>query len=81
MATKEASSSKKNSAASSGKTAAKPASNLSAKAAAAATRIADNNKATCNSHLQERFESGIVLQAWGATSLTAGTWQLNDRNA
>ncbi len=78
MATKEASSSKKNSAASSGKTAAKPASNLSAKAAAAAIRIADNKKATFNYHIEERFEAGMVLEGWEVKSLREGKVQLTD---
>jgi SsrA-binding protein len=50
MATKEASS-KKPAAASSGKPTGKPATNLTAKAAAAAVRIADNKKAIFNYHI------------------------------
>lgn len=78
MATKEASSSKKPAAASSGKAPAKPASNLSAKAAAAAIRIADNKKATFNYHIEERFEAGMVLEGWEVKSLREGKVQLTD---
>ncbi len=78
MATKEASSSKKPAAASSGKTGTKPASNLSAKAAAAAIRIADNKKAIFNYHIEERFEAGMVLEGWEVKSLREGKVQLTD---
>ncbi len=77
MATKEASS-KKSAAASSGKSTEKPASNLSAKAAAAAVRIADNKKAVFNYHIEERFEAGIVLEGWEVKSLREGKVQLTD---
>jgi SsrA-binding protein len=77
MATKEASSSKKPAAASSGKSASKP-SNLSAKAAAAAVRIADNKKATFNYHIEERFEAGMVLEGWEVKSVREGKVQLTD---
>ena len=76
MATKEASSSKKSAAASSGKTGAKPASNLSAKAALAAIRIADNKKAMFNYHIEERFEAGMVLEGWEVKSLREVNVQL-----
>lgn len=78
MATKEASSSKKPAAASSGKSTGKPASNLSAKAAAAAVRIADNKKATYNYHIEERFEAGMVLEGWEVKSVREGKVQLTD---
>ena len=78
MATKEASSSKKPAAASSGAATAKPASNLSAKAAAAAVRIADNKKALFNYHIEERFEAGMVLEGWEVKSLREGKVQLTD---
>lgn len=78
MATKEASSSKKPAAASSGKSTGKPASNLSAKAAAAAVRIADNKKATFNYHIEERFEAGMVLEGWEVKSVREGKVQLTD---
>ena len=78
MATKEASSSKKPAAASSGKAPAKPASNLSAKAAAAAIRIADNKKASFNYHIEERFEAGMVLEGWEVKSVREGKVQLTD---
>lgn len=78
MATKEASSSKKPAAASSGKSTSKPVSNLSAKAAAAAIRIADNKKATFNYHIEERFEAGMVLEGWEVKSVREGKVQLTD---
>jgi SsrA-binding protein len=78
MATKEASSSKKPAAASSGKSAGKPTANLSAKAAAAAVRIADNKKATFNYHIEERFEAGMVLEGWEVKSVREGKVQLTD---
>ena len=78
MATKEASSSKKPAAASSGKSTGKPVSNLSAKAAAAAIRIADNKKATFNYHIEERFEAGMVLEGWEVKSVREGKVQLTD---
>ena len=78
MATKEASSSKKPAAASSGAATAKPASNLSAKAAAAAVRIADNKKAAFDYHIEERFEAGMVLEGWEVKSVREGKVQLTD---
>ena len=78
MANKEASSSKKPAAASSGKSTDKPVSNLSAKAAAAAIRIADNKKATFNYHIEERFEAGMVLEGWEVKSVREGKVQLTD---
>ncbi len=78
MATKEASSKKSAAASSSGKSTEKPASNLSAKAAAAAVRIADNKKATFNYHIEERFEAGMVLEGWEVKSLREGKVQLTD---
>ena len=77
MATKEASS-KKPAAASSGKAAGKPAIHLTPKAAAAAVRIADNKKALFNSHLEERFEAGMVLEGWDVKSLREGQVLLTD---
>ena len=74
MATKEASHSKKSDATSSGKTNTK----LSAKAAAAAVRIADNKKATYNYHIEERFEAGMVLEGWEVKSVREGKVQLTD---
>ena len=74
MATKEASHSKKSDATSSGKTDTK----LSAKAAAAAVRIADNKKATYNYHIEERFEAGMVLEGWEVKSVREGKVQLTD---
>lgn len=65
MATKEASSKK-------------PASNLSAKAAAAAIRIADNKKAAFNYYIEERFEAGMVLEGWEVKSVREGKVQLTD---
>jgi SsrA-binding protein len=64
MATKEASSSKKPSVPSSGKSKDNRPVKISPKAAAAATRIADNKKAMFNYHIEERFEAGMVLQGW-----------------
>ena len=76
MATKEASHSKKASAASS--SGAAPVTKLSAKAAAAAVRIADNRKAVFNYHIEERFEAGMVLEGWEVKSLREGKVQLTD---
>jgi SsrA-binding protein len=70
MATKEAHPTKKPNAASSGKS--------SAKAAAAAVRIADNKKATFNYHIEERFEAGMVLEGWEVKSVREGKVQLTD---
>ena len=75
MATKEASHSKKPSAATSS---GKPDTKLSAKAAAAAVRIADNKKAMFNYHIEERFEAGMVLQGWEVKSVREGKVQLTD---
>jgi SsrA-binding protein len=74
MATKEASSSHKPAAASTGK----PEAKLSAKAAAAAVRIADNKKANFNYHIEERFEAGMVLEGWEVKSVREGKVQLTD---
>ena len=75
MANKEASHSKKPSAATSS---GKPAVKLSAKAAAAAVRIADNKKAMFNYHIEERFEAGMVLEGWEVKSVREGKVQLTD---
>ena len=74
MATKEAPHSKNRDATSSGKAAIK----LSAKAAAAAVRIADNKKALYNYHIEERFEAGMVLEGWEVKSVREGKVQLTD---
>ncbi len=78
MATKEATQLKKIAASSSGKATGKADTSLSAKAAAAAIRIADNKKAMFNYHIEERFEAGMVLQGWEVKSLRAGKVQLTD---
>jgi SsrA-binding protein len=75
MATHPASTSKKPAAAKSGKPAGKP---VSAKAAAAAVRIADNKKASFNYHIEERFEAGMVLEGWEVKSVREGKVQLTD---
>ena len=78
MATKEAPHSKKPDATSSGKSKDNRPKNVSAKAAAAATRIADNKKAMFNYHIEERFEAGMVLQGWEVKSVREGKVQLTD---
>lgn len=75
MATKEASLSKKTAAASSS---GKADTKASAKAAAAAVRIADNKKAIFNYHIEERFEAGMVLEGWEVKSVREGKVQLTD---
>ena len=78
MATKEAPHSKKPDAASSGKSKDNRPVKVSAKAAAAMTRIADNKKAMFNYHIEERFEAGMVLQGWEVKSVREGKVQLTD---
>jgi SsrA-binding protein len=78
MATKDPSSSKKPDATSSGKSKDNRPVKLSAKAAAAVTRIADNKKATFNYHIEERFEAGMVLEGWEVKSVREGKVQLTD---
>ena len=78
MATKDSSQSKKADATSSGKSKDNRPKNVSAKAAAAATRIADNKKAMFNYHIEERFEAGMVLQGWEVKSVREGKVQLTD---
>ena len=78
MATKEASHSKKPDATSSGKSKDNRPSNVSAKAAAAVSRIADNKKAMFNYHIEERFEAGMVLEGWEVKSVREGKVQLTD---
>eukprot|EP01036_Dinobryon_divergens_P050453 gene50453-67567_t len=78
MATKDPSSSKKPDATSSGKSKDNRPVKVSAKAAAAVTRIADNKKAMFNYHIEERFEAGMVLEGWEVKSLRAGKVQLTD---
>ena len=51
---------------------------ISAKAAAAVTRIADNKKAMFNYHIEERFEAGMVLEGWEVKSVREGKVQLTD---
>ena len=51
---------------------------VSAKAAAAVTRIADNKKAMFNYHIEERFEAGMVLEGWEVKSVREGKVQLTD---
>ena len=51
---------------------------VSAKATAAATRIADNKKAMFNYHIEERFEAGMVLEGWEVKSVREGKVQLTD---
>ena len=70
--------SKKPSAVSSGKSKDNRPVKLSAKAAAAVTRIADNKKAMFNYHIEERFEAGMVLQGWEVKSVREGKVQLTD---
>ena len=69
---------KKPSAVSSGKSKDNRPVKLSAKAAAAVTRIADNKKAMFNYHIEERFEAGMVLQGWEVKSVREGKVQLTD---
>ena len=78
MATKEAPHSKKPDATSSGKSKDNRPVKLSSKAAAAATRIADNKKAMFNYHIEERFEAGMVLEGWEVKSVREGKVQLTD---
>ena len=82
MATKvsssSSSSSKKPDAPSSGKSKDNRPLKLSAKAAAAVTRIADNKKAMFNYHIEERFEAGMVLEGWEVKSVREGKVQLTD---
>ena len=40
--------------------------------------IADNKKAVFNYFIEERFETGLVLQGWEVKSLRAGKVQLTD---
>ena len=42
------------------------------------TRIADNKKALYNYAIEERFESGMVLQGWEVKALREGKVQLTD---
>ena len=51
---------------------------ISAKVAAAVTRIADNKKAIFNYHIEERFEAGMVLEGWEVKSVREGKVQLTD---
>ena len=78
MATKEAFPSKKPDATSSGKSKDNRPVKVSAKAAAAVTRIADNKKAMFNYHIEERFEAGMVLEGWEVKSIREGKVQLTD---
>lgn len=81
MATKDpskSSQSKKSDAVSSGKSKDNRPVKLSAKAAAAVTRIADNKKAMFNYHIEERFEAGMVLEGWEVKSVREGKVQLTD---
>ena len=78
MATKDPSPSKKLDATSSGKSKHNRPVNISPKAAAAATRIADNKKALFNYHIEERFEAGMVLEGWEVKSVREGKVQLTD---
>ncbi len=78
MATKDSSSSKKPDAPSSGKSKDNRPAKVSAKAAAAVTRIADNKKAMFNYHIEERFEAGMVLEGWEVKSVREGKVQLTD---
>ncbi len=78
MATKEASHSKNPDVTSSGKSKDNRPSKVSAKAAAAVTRIADNKKAMFNYHIEERFEAGMVLEGWEVKSVREGKVQLTD---
>ena len=81
MATKDPSRSdpaKKPGAVSSGKSKDNRPVKVSAKAAAAVTRIADNKKAMFNYHIEERFEAGMVLEGWEVKSVREGKVQLTD---
>ena len=78
MATQDAPNSKKTGAISSGKSKDNRPAKVSAKAAAVATRIADNKKAMFNYHIEERFEAGMVLQGWEVKSVREGKVQLTD---
>ena len=81
MATKDpskSSQSKKSDAVSSGKSKDNRPVKISAKAAAAVTRIADNKKAMFNYHIEERFEAGMVLEGWEVKSVREGKVQLTD---
>ena len=78
MAIKDPSSSKKPDATSSGKSKDNRPVKVSAKAAAAVTRIADNKKAMFNYHIEERFEAGMVLEGWEVKSVREGKVQLTD---
>jgi SsrA-binding protein len=78
MATKDPSSSKKPDTTSSGKSKDNRPVKVSAKAAAAVTRIADNKKAMFNYHIEERFEAGMVLEGWEVKSVREGKVQLTD---
>ena len=78
MATKDPSQSKKTDATSSGKSKDNRPVKVSAKQAAAVTRIADNKKAMFNYHIEERFEAGMVLEGWEVKSVREGKVQLTD---
>ena len=82
MVTKAASLIQKTAASTSGKAVGKISdgsiTKLSAKAAAAAVRIADNKKALFNYHIEERFEAGMVLEGWEVKSVREGKVQLTD---
>ncbi len=45
------------------------------------TRIAQNNRARHEYHIDERFEAGIALQGWEVKSLRAGRINLSDAYA
>ena len=81
MATKDpsqSSSSKKPDGTTAGKSRLNRPAKVSAKATAAATRIADNKKAMFNYHIEERFEAGMVLEGWEVKSVREGKVQLTD---
>ena len=78
MATKDPSQFKKTDATSSGKSKDNRPVKVSAKQAAAVTRIADNKKAMFNYHIEERFEAGMVLEGWEVKSVREGKVQLTD---
>jgi len=78
MAIKDPSPSKKPGVPSSGKSKDNRPVKVSAKAAAAVTRIADNKKAMFNYHIEERFEAGMVLEGWEVKSVREGKVQLTD---
>ena len=81
MATKDpsqSSSSKKPDGTAAGKSRLNRPAKVSAKATAAATRIADNKKAMFNYHIEERFEAGMVLEGWEVKSVREGKVQLTD---